>query len=66
MASKYKVGDLVKLRSGGPTMTVKTVPNALDFDEGRPYRCQWFAGKKAETEVFPEASLEPDAGPSVG
>jgi uncharacterized protein YodC (DUF2158 family) len=33
------IGDLVKLRSGGPTMTIaREVPN-VDF---RTFRCHWF------------------------
>jgi uncharacterized protein YodC (DUF2158 family) len=56
MANQLKVGELVQLKSGGPVMTVK---EKLSID----YRCQWFAGKKLETGVFPPDSLQPAAAP---
>jgi uncharacterized protein YodC (DUF2158 family) len=70
----YEIGDIVHLKSGGPDMTVERVipsidspelqefiPNAENFGSNPrvSYRCQWFAGKKAESDVFPEASLQP-------
>jgi uncharacterized protein YodC (DUF2158 family) len=50
--TKFQVGDIVRLKSGGPEMTVE---RAL---VGSEYRCQWFAGKKLESGDFPEAGLE--------
>ena len=53
-SNSYVVGDIVKIKSGGPEMTVRTVPT-----EGTKfYRCQWFAGKKLEQGDFPGESLE--------
>lgn len=52
MAKKFKTGDLVVLRSGGPQMTVK------DVAHNGGYYCQWFAGKKLESGHFEEDSLE--------
>ena len=49
---KYKTGDLVKLRSGGPVMTVQSLNSDL-------VRCLWFAGKKLEEGYFQVESLEP-------
>jgi len=49
-AQKFTVGDIVKLKSGGPNMSVKSVYN-------EQYTCQWFAGKKLEQGVFPPQSL---------
>ena len=43
----FKIGSIVKLKSGGPDMTVKQVLN--DYRTNQPdgnYKCQWFAGKK--------------------
>lgn len=48
----FKVGEIVKLKSGGPEMTVQKV-----FDD-QTYRCQWFAGKKLDNGVFPVESLQ--------
>ena len=52
--AKFAVGDIVKLKSGGPEMTVQTVPDS----SGQYYNCQWFAGKKLESGRFPANSLE--------
>lgn len=52
--NEFKIGDIVKLKSGGPEMTVQQVPT----DTGTYYKCQWFAGKKLESGLFPEGSLE--------
>lgn len=50
----FKVGDIVQLKSGGPEMTVKTVPDP----HNKNYTCQWFAGKKLEAGMFPADSLK--------
>ena len=46
MASEFKVGDSVRLKSGGPTMTV----NEIDANEN--VFCQWFAGRKVQSHHF--------------
>lgn len=51
---KFAVGNIVKLKSGGPEMTVQTVPEKTNMY----YTCQWFAGKKLESGRFPADSLE--------
>jgi uncharacterized protein YodC (DUF2158 family) len=53
-SQKFKIGDIVKLKSGGPDMTVQRFDAAYVY-----YTCQWFAGKKLESGNFEEASLEP-------
>lgn len=55
MADKYAVGDVVKLNSDGPDMTVNDVPSSNRF---KKYICQWFAGKKLEQGNFEEDQLE--------
>lgn len=55
MPNQYTTGDIVQLKSGGPDMTVKERVSTVD----NTYRCQWFAGKKLESGVFPEDSLKP-------
>ena len=37
---KYKPGDLVRLRSGGPDMTVVSVTT----EPSEEYKCSWFDG----------------------
>ncbi|WP_140153897.1 YodC family protein [Vibrio parahaemolyticus] len=45
---------MVKLKSGGPDMTVQSTANT----SGTHFYCQWFAGKKLERGSFPADSLE--------
>jgi uncharacterized protein YodC (DUF2158 family) len=54
-AQKFKTGDRVVLKSGGPVMTVlKYEP--LDGDE---VICQWFQGSKLEEKAFHQDVLTP-------
>jgi uncharacterized protein YodC (DUF2158 family) len=53
----FKVGDIVKLKCGGPEMTVNTVGSIRSHIEAGSYRCQWFAGKKLDHGTFPFESL---------
>ncbi|CQR03487.1 DUF2158 domain-containing protein [Yersinia enterocolitica] len=56
--AKYAAGEIVTLKSGGPEMTIKEVISPSQYGEKLlSYRCQWFAGKKLDSGVFPEASL---------
>ena len=56
---KFKVGDLVTLKSGGPEMTVcKLHEDVITRKFDGTYQCQWFAGKKLDKGNFPEDSLE--------
>jgi len=53
-SQKLKIGDVVKLKSGGPTMTVIRVE-----DEG--VYCMWFIGEyhdKVDSYRFPSGSLQ--------
>ncbi len=55
---KFKTGDLVYLVSGGPEMAIKEVRKKYNSSEFTgSYECQWFAGKKLDTGIFPEDSL---------
>lgn len=53
----FVIGDIVKLKSGGPEMTVKEAISNFGGEETGNYRCQWFAGKKLDNGVFPYESL---------
>ena len=57
----FKVGDTVRLKSGGPLMTV------IDLD-GERVRCQWFDEKnKPMAQLFVAAALQADDGvPNLG
>lgn len=40
-SQELKIGDVVKLKSGGPTMTIHSIEKS-----GSSINCQWFAGDK--------------------
>ncbi len=52
--ANFNIGDVVRLKSGGPDMTVQALPNTTR----RAFRCQWFAGKKLEGGFFATETLE--------
>jgi uncharacterized protein YodC (DUF2158 family) len=56
----FKSGDLVVLKSGGPTMTVDTV-NTDIFDDNKitGVLCAWFVGDKFERVRFDHGAIEP-------
>jgi uncharacterized protein YodC (DUF2158 family) len=56
----FKSGDLVVLKSGGPTMTVDTV-NTDIFDDNKVtgVLCAWFVGNKFERARFDHRAIEP-------
>ena len=58
--SGIKSGDLVVLKSGGPTMTVDTV-NTDIFDDSKitGVLCVWFVGDKLERVRFDHRAIEP-------
>ena len=58
MAQEWKIGDVVKLKSGGPKMTVTTVDRARS---GNPIVwCMWFdeKGPEKRESTFPPDALE--------
>lgn len=53
---KFFTGQTVKLKSGGPVMTVMGT-NALHLGANM-YVCQWFAGKSYKQAEFPGPNLK--------
>jgi uncharacterized protein YodC (DUF2158 family) len=54
-----KPGDLVVLKSGGPTMTVDTVnTDIFDDDKITGVLCVWFVGEKLERVRFDRRAIE--------
>jgi len=50
MADNFQVGDTVKLKSGGPLMTIENIDN---YTDGIKARCVWFDEKnKQASELF--------------
>lgn len=57
MAEELKVGDVVRLKSGGPAMTITVVGERY----GTPtVWCTWFDQKGSQSGDFPPAALETD------
>lgn len=50
--TEFGIGSIVKLKSGGPDMTVYSVDRSH-------LNCQWFAGKKLERGAFHVETIEP-------
>lgn len=48
---KFKNGELVQLKSGGPVMTVESL------EMNQRYYCKWFAGSKLNNGYFDSESL---------
>ena len=57
MAAKFKPGDIVQLKSGGPAMTISS------FGSGDSYWCEWFKGASKERAPFNEETLQPYVAP---
>jgi uncharacterized protein YodC (DUF2158 family) len=56
----FKSGDLVVLKSGGPTMTVDTVnTDIFDDDKITGVLCVWFVGDKLQRVRFDHQAIEP-------
>lgn len=56
--SKFKVGDVVELNSGGPPMTVS------DIKVSSGVTCMWINNNKVESAIFTLAMLKPYKQPS--
>ena len=53
MANQFRVGNIVKLKSGGPAMTITNV-----YGDGE-LGCVWFVGTEQKGGTFPPDALEP-------
>lgn len=54
----FKKGDTVRLKSGGPLMTVADVGDFGPLGPVDGVKCVWFDGKRREEDVFDSAVLE--------
>lgn len=59
MSEQFQVGDVVRLKSGGPAMTVTTVGN--NMADVMSVWCVWFDQKAAQQNgTFPVGAVEKD------
>lgn len=68
--ANLNIGDIVRLKSGGPLMTVRALTTASlgsPPDSPRDHvDCQWFDEKQnSKGARFPASALEPDSSSSV-
>jgi len=56
--AEFKKGDTVRLKSGGPLMTVQDVDDYGPLGPKDGVKCVWFEGKHREDSVFDSAVLE--------
>lgn len=54
---EFKAGDVVRLKSGGPNMTVEQVGQKAMTGE-RAVWCVWFVGTKKSNDTFAPEALE--------
>jgi len=63
MEQKFKIGDVVVLKSGGPRMTISDDKTGVNFQGPRfwngRYDCQWFENDTIQTSRFKQEALEP-------
>ena len=53
MADEIKTGDVVRLKSGGPMMTVQEIVKGSD-----DLVCAWFLGDEDHSKAFARSALE--------
>ncbi len=59
----FEIGDIVRLKSGGPKMTVYAVSSAtslfdLVWPDPKKYYCEWFAWGTLQHEYFGPGELD--------
>jgi uncharacterized protein YodC (DUF2158 family) len=59
MASEFKPGDVVRLKSGGPAMTIEGI-GQYGFDQEEKVLCVWFIRDVKKQDTFLLSSLEKD------
>lgn len=60
----FKVGDIVKLKSGGPAMTISKISTGPDNKIS--LECIWFIGINKNSDIFPNEVVEKASKKGVG
>jgi len=69
MSEEFQKGDVVQLKSGGPTMTVQDIGDFSSSGIQDGILCVWFDGRKKYSDVFDRSVLRKYAqlpGPILG
>ena len=56
-AQQFSVGDVVRLKSGGPRMVIAQL-GRFGYEPTDRAKCEWFEGGKRGEDVFELSSLE--------
>ena len=56
--NRLHAGDVVKLKSGGPSMTISEVGTFGQLSPKEGARCKWFDGTKLKEDFFVFAELK--------
>ncbi len=54
---QLKAGEIVRLKSGGPEMTIEEISRWHESSKDQA-KCTWFNGGKIESKIFELTSLE--------
>jgi uncharacterized protein YodC (DUF2158 family) len=60
MEHEFKAGDVVQLKSGGPSMTIKGIDQYGMSSTHDQAKCVWFEGKKQMEGLFDLLTLRKD------
>ena len=60
MSETLKPGDTVRLKSGGPLMTIEDIDDYGMVSPLKKATCTWFDGRKKNSDLIAVASLIPD------
>ena len=64
--TELNVGDTVRLKSGGPLMTVESIGDFSPYGPKEGIRCVWFDGAKKVIDVFVRPILEKEERDTLG
>ena len=53
--AEFQKGDVAKLKSGGPTMTIEGIET---YDSQEKAKCTWFDGETEKSQIFLLEALE--------
>ena len=56
---KFKLGDVVVLKSGGPAMTISEKVYDYGTETGK-WECKWFQDNQSKVDTFHQDTLELD------